>query len=92
MRFFPTLFSLVAVSTAAPTNFFDDVYDFSDGLLDYYSKVSQHIDRLRHTKTPVSCDVSKIALPSYASGLTSPDDLIPMYVAIGRGTQVCIVS
>jgi hypothetical protein len=89
MRFLPTFLSLVAVSTAAPTNFFDDAYDFSEGLLDYYSKVSQHINRLRHSKTPVGCDASKITLPSYASGLKAPDGLSPMYVAIGRGTQVC---
>ncbi|KAJ5975973.1 hypothetical protein N7481_009680 [Penicillium waksmanii] len=87
MRFLPTFLSLVAVSTAAPTNFFDDAYDFSEGLLDYYSKVSQHINRLRHSKTPVGCDASKITLPSYASGLKAPDGLSPMYVAIGRGTQ-----
>ncbi|KAJ5658783.1 uncharacterized protein N7484_002432 [Penicillium longicatenatum] len=89
MYILPWALSLVAVSSAAPTNFFDDVYDFSEELLGYYSAVSQKINQIRHTSEPsaVQCDTSKISLPSYASGLPSPTGLTPMYVALGRGTQ-----
>ncbi|KAJ5627692.1 hypothetical protein N7490_009920 [Penicillium lividum] len=88
MYILPWLLSLVAVSNAAPTSFFDDAYDFSEELLGYYGKVSQKINQIRHTsESSVTCDTSKISLPSYASGLPSPTGLKPMYVALGRGTQ-----
>lgn len=90
MRLAPVLLSLVTVSLAAPANFFDGAYDFSDDLSDFYSKVSQYISRVRKNNTPsATCDTSKIALPSYASGLPGPNGTSPMYVALGRGTQVC---
>lgn len=84
------LLSLAAVSAAAPAaNFLDHAYDFPNELGDLYSKVSQHIDRLSHGGGLGRCDTSKIKLPSQAStGLASPDGLTPMYVALGRGTQV----
>ncbi|KAJ5082678.1 hypothetical protein N7532_011721 [Penicillium argentinense] len=89
MRLLPILLSLVAASTAAPSNFLDDAYDFSEDLAGFYGKVSKYINQLKQNSTPgaLGCDVSKIALPSYASGLPSSDGLSPLYVALGRGTQ-----
>ncbi|KAJ5917307.1 hypothetical protein N7466_010861 [Penicillium verhagenii] len=88
MYILPWLLSLAAVSSAAPANFFDDAYDFSEELLGYYGKVSQKINQIRHTSSSsVECDTSKISLPSYASSLPSPTGLKPLYVALGRGTQ-----
>lgn len=91
MRLAPVLLSLAAVSLAAPANFFDGAYDFSDELSDFYAKVSQYINHARKSTTPTAtCDASKITLPSYASGLPAPNGTSPMYVALGRGTQVCV--
>ncbi|KAJ5167180.1 uncharacterized protein N7482_005961 [Penicillium canariense] len=89
MRLTLILLSLVTVSLAAPANFFDGAYDFSDDLAGFYAKVSQHISRVQKSSaTPsATCDLSSITLPSYASGLPSPDGLTPMHVALGRGTQ-----
>jgi hypothetical protein len=81
---------LAAVSLAAPTFFLDNAYDWSDELAEFYGKVSQYINAAKHFKASSYCDPSKISLPSYASGLTSPTDLKPVYVALGRGTQVSI--
>lgn len=94
MYILPWVLSLVAVTSAAPTNFFDDAYDFSEELLGYYSKVSETINQIGHNSesSAVQCDTSKISLPSYASGLPSPTGLTPMYVGLGRGTQVCAFS
>lgn len=91
MKFFTILLSLTAVSSAAPTNLFDDALDFSEDLLGYYGKVSQYINKLRQSSgAPYHCDVSKITLPQYASGLANQTaGLSPKYVALGRGTQVC---
>jgi hypothetical protein len=90
MRLAPLLLSMVAVSSAAPSNFFNHAYDFSDELAEFYGKVSKYIDNVRHNVTPSStCDTSKISLPSFASSLPSPDGVTSMYVALGRGTQVC---
>ncbi|KAF3397936.1 hypothetical protein F1880_006263 [Penicillium rolfsii] len=76
------------LSLAAPANFFDSAYDFSDELSDFYSKVSQYISRVRKSSSPsATCDTSKIKLPTFASGLPAPNDTSPMYVALGRGTQ-----
>lgn len=78
---------LAVTSIAAPT-ILNDVYKHSDKLADFYGKVSKHIDSARQVLDPSStCDTSKIALPS-ASDLPSPDDQKPIYVALGRGTQV----
>lgn len=91
MRLAPILLSLATVSLAAPANFFDNAYDFSDELSDFYSKVSEYISRVKKSSTPsATCDVSKIKLPAFASGLPAPNETVPMYVALGRGTQVCI--
>ncbi|KAJ5247368.1 Protein of unknown function DUF3455 [Penicillium chermesinum] len=89
MKFFTLLLSLAAVSNAAPTGIFDNNFDFSEDLLDYYGKVSQYIDKYRQNPgAAYACDVSKIALPSYAAGLADqPSGLKPKYVALGRGTQ-----
>lgn len=93
MYILPWLLSLVAVSTAAPSNIFNDAYDFSEELAEYFSKVSQNIESSKRESPGSfsSCDVSQISLPSYAlSGLTNPTGLTLTYVALGRGTQVCI--
>ncbi|KAJ5725415.1 uncharacterized protein N7483_006772 [Penicillium malachiteum] len=91
MYILPWLVCLVAVSTAAPATFYDDAYDYSDDLLEYYGKVSKKINQLRHTSSPTkaseSCDTSKISLPAFASSLPSPTGLTATYVALGRGTQ-----
>lgn len=90
MRLAPILLSLATVSLAAPANYFDDAYDFSDELSDFYSKVSEYISRMSKGTSPsATCDTSKISLPSYASSLPAPTGMSPMYVALGRGTQVC---
>jgi hypothetical protein len=89
MRLAPTLLSMVVVSSAAPSNIFNNIYDFSDELAEFYGKVSKYIDEVSRDVTPsTTCDTSKISLPSYASSLPSPDEATPMYVALGRGTQV----
>lgn len=90
MRLAPLLLSLATASLAAPSTFFDHAYDFSDELAEFYGKVSKYINNVRHNITPFgTCDPSKITLPSFASSLPSPDGVTPMYVALGRGTQVC---
>lgn len=90
MKISTILLSLAAVSSAAPTNIFDDALDFSEDLLGYYGKVSQYINKMRqNSRAPYTCDVSKITLPSYAAGLADQaTGLVPKYVALGRGTQV----
>lgn len=91
MRLAPVLLSLATVSLAAPANFFDGAYDFSDDLSDFYAKVSHYINHAKKSPTPTAtCDTSKITLPSYASGLPAPNGTSPMYAALGRGTQVCV--
>lgn len=88
---FTLILCLAASSLAAPTNFLNDAYNWSDDLADFYGKVSLFIDNIRHNiKTPSTCDISKIVLPSDAAGLTSPNGLKPLAVTLGRGTQVCI--
>ena len=88
---FALILCLTAVSLAAPTNFLDDAYDWSDELAEFYGKVSQYINTQKHNiRASAACDASKISLPSYASGLTSPTGLKPIYVGLGRGTQVCL--
>ena len=78
---------LAVTSFAAPA-ILNDVYKPSDELADFYGKVSKHIDNVRQILDPSStCDTSKIALPS-SSDLPSPDNQKPIYVALGRGTQV----
>lgn len=89
MRFAPLIICLAAISLAAPTNFLDNAYEWSDELAEFYGEVSQYIINAKHSiRAPGACDVSKIALPSYASELTSPSGLKARYVALGRGTQV----
>lgn len=89
MRLAPLITCLAAVSLAAPTNFLDNAYDWSDELAEFYGKVSEYINTAKHnTRAAAACDNSKIALPSHASGMTSPSGLKPKYVALGRGTQV----
>lgn len=79
---------LASTSFAAPTNF-NDIYDYSDDLADFYSRVSQTIDHVKDSIGSLArCDKSKIALPEFASGLPSPNGQKPLYVAVGRGTQV----
>ena len=87
MHFAPIALFLAAGSFAAPTAFFNDGADFSKVL----AELSRDIDRIKLKTSPATttCDISKITLPSFASGLPAPDGLKPMYVALGRGTQVC---
>ncbi|CEO59295.1 hypothetical protein PMG11_03975 [Penicillium brasilianum] len=88
MRLAPILLSLATVSLAAPATNLNNAYDFSDELSDFYAKVSQYISRVRKDTSPsATCDTSKIELPSLASGLPAPNQTVPMYVALGRGTQ-----
>ncbi|KAJ5834103.1 hypothetical protein N7447_000129 [Penicillium robsamsonii] len=87
MRFAPLIICLAAISLAAPTNFLDSAYDWNDELAEFYGKVSQYINTAKHNVRASSCDASKIVMPSYASGMTSPSGLKPRYVALGRGTQ-----
>ncbi|CAG8166919.1 unnamed protein product [Penicillium nalgiovense] len=88
MRFVPLIICLAAISLAAPTQFLNDAYDWTDELAEFYGKVSQYINTARHTiRVPGACEASKIALPSHASGMTGPSGLKPRYVALGRGTQ-----
>ncbi|KAJ5161743.1 hypothetical protein N7492_007135 [Penicillium capsulatum] len=81
------LLSLVAVSAAAPAaDSFNNAYNFPQ-LGNLYSRISQLIPK----GIPSTCDTSKINLPSYKNAskeLPPPDGLKPMYVGIGRGTQV----
>ncbi|GIJ83607.1 hypothetical protein Asppvi_002432 [Aspergillus pseudoviridinutans] len=88
MRPFIVLFAwLMATAHAAPA-FFDNIYDYSDELAKFYSKVSEYIDDSKGVFTATTaCDPSKIALPAFASGLPSPSNQKPLYVAVGRGTQ-----
>ncbi|KXG50662.1 Protein of unknown function DUF3455 [Penicillium griseofulvum] len=88
MRFAPLIICLAAISLAAPTHFLDGAYDWTDELAEFYGKVSEYINSAKHnTRGPHVCDTSKIAMPSYASGMASPSGLKPRYVALGRGTQ-----
>ncbi|KAI2790899.1 hypothetical protein POX_c03750 [Penicillium oxalicum] len=89
MRTVHFLLSLATVSLAAPANYFDGVYEFSNELADFYSKVSMYINRVQQSTSPSAiCDTSKITLPSYASEWQpSQDGTTPVYVALGRGTQ-----
>lgn len=89
MHLLPLLVAgLTATSLAAPT-FFDDLYDYSDDMAGFLGRVSKHIEDAKDLFTATStCDPSNIALPAYASGLPSPTDQRPLYVALGRGTQV----
>ncbi|KAG0158610.1 hypothetical protein PDIDSM_6125 [Penicillium digitatum] len=88
MHFAPIIICFAAISLAAPTNFLDDVYDWTEELSEFYGKVRQYIKNAKYNiRAPGACEVSKIALPSYALGLTSPSGLKPKYVALGRGTQ-----
>ncbi|KAJ5901794.1 hypothetical protein N7495_002322 [Penicillium taxi] len=89
MRLLHTLVLLATVSAAAPSNFFNNAYDFSEELASYYVKVSQYIKYIKKNEKAFteSCDTSKISLPTFASSLPQPDGLTPLYVAIGRGTQ-----
>jgi hypothetical protein len=84
--------TMAVVACAAPTKtVYDDVYNFSPSLAEFYSKVSQYIDKFADGALP-SCDVSKVALPAQASGLPSPSNQTLKYVAIGRGTQVRLIT
>lgn len=86
--FLISLVLLASTSLAAPTHF-HDIYNYSDDLADFYSRVSHKIDHVRDSIESLKrCDKSKISLPGFASGLPSPSGQKPVYVAVGRGTQV----
>lgn len=98
MRF--TALSLVATlasaAIAAPVvSQLADIYNFSPALAEFYARVSNHIGA-KGGDTASTCDTSGIALPAdalVANGLGPiPAGQVVQYVAIGRGTQVCICS
>ena len=83
------LVAVVASTSLAAPRGFDDIFNFSNDQDEFHSKVSRFINSLTNPVQPSTwCDKSKITLPSAASGLPSPDGQHPLYVAIGRGTQV----
>lgn len=89
---YPTLLlaaTLASLSLSAPTPaLFSGFSDFEHDLHEFYSKVGGFIDSVTHAIEPYTfCDKSKIAIPS-SSDLPSPDGQHPLYVALGRGTQV----
>ena len=74
---------LAACSAAGPI--FENFYNFSDDMAEFLGRVSKAI----HSEVnSLTCDTSSIALPSFASGLPAPTGQKPLYVALGRGTQV----
>lgn len=86
---------LAATGLAAPTSgILDDVYGFSAELAEFYARVGKHISDLKRAGNPSpTCDLSKAALPAQASGLPAPPaGQKLLHVAVGRGTQVCILS
>jgi hypothetical protein len=90
---FHSVYIVAAVASAAwaaPTSnsFWNNVYDFTPELEEFYSRVSDYINNGKFGKdTSQECDASKVSLPTEASGLPSPTGTLK-YVAIGRGTQV----
>lgn len=86
MRSILFLSCLAAASTAAPI--FEDFYDFSNDMAELLGRVSKRISSAADIFDPsFSCDASSIALPPFASELPTPKGT-PLYVALGRGTQV----
>ncbi|CRG89424.1 hypothetical protein PISL3812_06460 [Talaromyces islandicus] len=88
---FHSVYLVAAVASAvcaAPTNsFFNNVYDFTPELEEFYSRVSDYIKNGNFGKDVSQvCDASNVSLPAQASGLPSPTGILK-YVAIGRGTQ-----
>jgi Protein of unknown function (DUF2990) len=82
------LTSVATLAAAAPANnVFNNVYDYNSNLEEFYSKVSSYISQFSGDVADATCDLSKVELPSAASGLPSPTGTLK-YVAIGRGTQV----
>lgn len=74
---------LAATSIAAPTFLGDATRD----LADIVGRVSSDFGQMLNSAS--SCDTSKVSLPtSSGSDLPSPSGQKPLYVAIGRGTQV----
>jgi hypothetical protein len=72
---------------------FADIYNFSPALAEFYARVSHYIGGAGPATSP-TCDTSLITLPAAAlaaNGLGPvPAGQVLKYVAIGRGTQVCI--
>ncbi len=78
---------LAATSAAAPM--FGDLYRFSDEMAEFLGRVGKRISDAGNVfDNSLTCDASSIQLPSFASGLPAPTDQKPLYVALGRGTQV----
>ena len=79
---------MATTSIAAPA-VLNNAYKRSDELAEFLSKVGRHIDDTKQVlEGPSTCDTSKIALPTSTSDMPAPDDQKPIYVALGRGTQV----
>lgn len=80
----PTLFlsaSLATSSIAAPT--------LLRGLTNVLSTLTEPIQDIKQLlDTSTTCDTSRISLPTSGSDLPVPDGQTPIYVAVGRGTQV----
>ncbi|EAW07410.1 uncharacterized protein ACLA_021190 [Aspergillus clavatus NRRL 1] len=88
MRPFILLSAWLTASAGAAPTLFDNTYDYSDELGEFYGRVSKYIDSAKDAfAASMSCDTSRIALPAFASGLPSPSSQKPLYVAVGRGTQ-----
>jgi hypothetical protein len=83
-----TVVAATATSALAAALNYNDIYNFSSELEEYYSRVGRHIDGLSELSDS-ACDVTKAMLPSQASQLPAvPAGQELMHVAIGRGTQV----
>ncbi|KAL3475870.1 hypothetical protein BJX99DRAFT_228765 [Aspergillus californicus] len=78
---------LAACSAAAPI--FNNFYDFSDDMAEFLGRVSKRVNNVGELfdRSSLSCDISSISLPDFASGLPAPTEQSPLYVALGRGTQ-----
>lgn len=73
--------SLATSSIAAPT--------LLRGLTNALSTLTEPIQDIKQLlDTSTTCDTSRISLPKSGFGLPVPDGQMPIYVAVGRGTQV----
>lgn len=81
---------MAATSIAAPA-VLNDAYRRSDEPAEFLSRVGRHINDITQVlEGPSTCDTSKITLPTSTSDMPSPNDYKPIYVALGRGTQVWV--
>lgn len=82
------LASAATLAVAAPTNnVFNNVYDHTGNLEEFYSKVSDYISHFAGDLASSTCYMTKVQFPTTATGLPTPNGTLK-YVAVGRGTQV----